>query len=893
MPCTIAYHIPYLPDLTLNKYIDYYGNISIAKEIVESSVYEFARLLTSLYPPEKVAITLRYAFYPNEDILDRLKIFLLVYIDIPEGKEYDRLALAERMLQNILLFNDPLPKINPELASSLLSLCSKAALIFRRESLEELDLDNPIPKYTHKYLYHIHALSEIEAFDFVFNLFFDQFEEPLIVDFSFSRVELSSILDALREELKYLNVLASGFYKDEFDFVLQEENYKEKRSLVASFVRERYSQLLTVLNEGPAFAYNIRLAGSNNVTNFANYIASILSPNCNFIVEELKKPTKTLDAIKTGKLRTFLFPQWNCYSKFLIENESLLKKSVSVETLDRWKKLSRLVHIFPANIVKQILKLPVFVNQYPKVCRLESEFLYGQRKIDKKYDVLIGEIVDRSQKCYVTTSQINKHVFVAGVTGSGKTTTIMEVLVDLAEKGVPFLVIEPSKKEYRKLIDIPILKNNLRIFTCGNEAISPLKLNPFEFDYENISLQEHLSLLESCFKGTLPLHAPLPELLMEAVEEAYQEKGWFDGEISQPDFPTIKDVYEALPKVFQKFQYSGEISSDLRTALQVRLSSLRKRIIGSVLNIPKTIPNIKTLLQEPTIIELDRLSIEHANLVAFYLLLSINQYLRTFPSKHKLRNVLVVEEAHNLIGRSSQIVTTGEADPRAEAAQFMVKLLAEVRALGMGLIIADQTPSAVAPEVIKNTGVKIVHRTVAGEDREVLAESMLLDEIQKDDLARLQTGYCYLYHEDLYKPQKVKVKLHKTLIDGKMLKELSDDQLQKIVKTKDWWRNIFTDIEKTKEYWEKFFREVTEGFVLLYDFLQNREEDWPEDIKNLYLSLKDVCFVDGYKKIRERLYKDFKAKGFLKEYAYYILLLKRMQEEFLKIKKRMENHVSF
>ena len=67
--------------------------------------------------------------------------------------------------------------------------------------------------------------------------------------------------------------------------------------------------------------------------------------------------------------------------------------------------------------------------------------------------------------------------------------------------------------------------------------------------------------------------------------------------------------------------------------------------------------------------------------------------------------------------------------------RLLVKLLAEVRAIGEGILVADQTPSAIAPEVLKNTSVKIVHRTVTEDDRDTLASAMLMDQFDHEELA--------------------------------------------------------------------------------------------------------------------------------------------------------------
>ena len=93
-------------------------------------------------------------------------------------------------------------------------------------------------------------------------------------------------------------------------------------------------------------------------------------------------------------------------------------------------------------------------------------------------------------------------------------------------------------------------------------------------------------------------------------------------------------------------------------------------------------------------------------------------------------------------------------DPKAFAAQYISRMLAELRALGEGIVIADQLPSAVAPEVVKNTGTKLAGRLVALDDREFLGGTMLLGPAQIEEMARLSVGEAYIYHEDLYAPRR-------------------------------------------------------------------------------------------------------------------------------------------
>ena len=62
-----------------------------------------------------------------------------------------------------------------------------------------------------------------------------------------------------------------------------------------------------------------------------------------------------------------------------------------------------------------------------------------------------------------------------------------------------------------------------------------------------------------------------------------------------------------------------------------------------------------------------------------------------------------------------------QADPRGKAVETFAQLLSEIRAYGQGVVVADQVPVRLAPDVLKNTGLKIAHRTVAADDRGALA----------------------------------------------------------------------------------------------------------------------------------------------------------------------------
>lgn len=97
-----------------------------------------------------------------------------------------------------------------------------------------------------------------------------------------------------------------------------------------------------------------------------------------------------------------------------------------------------------------------------------------------------------------------------------------------------------------------------------------------------------------------------------------------------------------------------------------------------------------------------------------------------------------------------------EASAKVEASRYISNMLAEMRALGLGIIIVDQTPAAVSPQVVRNTNLKIAHRTVAREDRETLADAMLMHPAHAELLGRLVPGQAYIYADRFFRPHLIR-----------------------------------------------------------------------------------------------------------------------------------------
>ncbi len=67
--------------------------------------------------------------------------------------------------------------------------------------------------------------------------------------------------------------------------------------------------------------------------------------------------------------------------------------------------------------------------------------------------VRLGQVLDWNRvpcgDLVVPAASLNRHVFVCGATGAGKSQTVRNLLEQATGTGIPWLVVEPAKAEYR------------------------------------------------------------------------------------------------------------------------------------------------------------------------------------------------------------------------------------------------------------------------------------------------------------------------------------------------------------------------------------------------------------------------------------------------------------
>jgi hypothetical protein len=382
------------------------------------------------------------------------------------------------------------------------------------------------------------------------------------------------------------------------------------------------------------------------------------------------------------------------------------------------------------------------------------------RKVDPgKPSIPLGNVIvggTKGPECEISADELNKHAFVAGVTGSGKTHTVFVLLKGFVKTGRHFMIIEPAKTEYRSLLHDPSLARSVRVYTLGNILVSPFYINPFEAG-RGASVSAHLDLLKSLFTASFGMWTPLPQILERCLQQIYVDAGWdllsgenrrFEGkDVPSEAWPTMSDLVDKVAEVIPELGYDQKITNDLRASLETRLQGLCLGGKGRMLDTRQS-SDFAAMLDQNTVFELEGVSDDDEKaFVMGLLMIRLAESRRLEPKADYAKHLLVIEEAHRLLSNVAPGGGEQEANPRGKAVETFTNLLSEVRAYGQGILIADQVPLKLASDVIKNTNLKIVQRIVAGDDREVLASCMAMDEEQTKALAILRRGQAAVFSE--------------------------------------------------------------------------------------------------------------------------------------------------
>ena len=406
---------------------------------------------------------------------------------------------------------------------------------------------------------------------------------------------------------------------------------------------------------------------------------------------------------------------------------------------------------------------------------LRPDFDVTQETAAGRAAITVGEILDRNRRpagsLTLTLDSLNRHVFVSGATGSGKSQTVRALLEAATAAGIPWLVVEPAKAEYRLMAARlagtggpgaggAAMATVVRIRPGESDAIAA-GLNPLEPAADGAGrrfpLQTHADLVKALFIASFRSDEPFPQVLSAALTRVYEEAGWdlALGETiaadANPGYPNLTDLQRAAIRVVREIGYSQRITDDVLGFIKVRLSSLRLGTTGRFLEGGHQL-DFGALLDGNAVLEIEDVGDDSDK--AFLMgtvLIRLAEHLRMANRARpaavvSLRHLTVIEEAHRLLRRQEPGAPAGAA---AHAVEMFAGLLAEIRAYGEGLIIAEQIPDRLVPDVIKNTAVKITHRLPAADDREAVGATMNMTQAQNRFLVTLNPGEAAVFADGM------------------------------------------------------------------------------------------------------------------------------------------------
>lgn len=340
------------------------------------------------------------------------------------------------------------------------------------------------------------------------------------------------------------------------------------------------------------------------------------------------------------------------------------------------------------------------------------------------------------------------HTFITGSTGTGKSNAVYHLLDEITKNGqTMFLVVEPAKGEYKNVFGNC---TDVQVFGTNPRETPLLRMNPFAFP-ENIHILEHIDRLVEIFNACWPMYAAMPAVLKDAIERSYQKVGWDlrNSESEKGVFPTFFDLLDILPGVIEESHYSKDTQSDYVGALCTRVKSLTNGIYGSVLCAEDALTD-EALFDRNVIVDLSRVgSMETKSLLMGILVMKLQEYrMCSSGMNSRLRHVTVLEEAHNLLRKTSAEQSQEGANLQGKSVEMLANAIAEMRTYGEGFIIADQAPGLLDMSVIRNTNTKIILRLPDEEDRKLVGKSAALKEAQIDELSKLPLGVAAVYQNE-------------------------------------------------------------------------------------------------------------------------------------------------
>lgn len=516
--------------------------------------------------------------------------------------------------------------------------------------------------------------------------------------------------------------------------------------------------------------------------------------------------------------------------------------------------------------------------------------LPGENRINEF--IKIGRLIHhgdiKNTPIHLKKETLKTHTFICGVTGTGKTTTCQNILL---RAELPFLVIEPAKTEYRTLAN-KLDKEKIYYFTLGNQNVAPFYINPFEI-FEGESITSRVDMIKATMQSAFDMEAAMPQLIEAAAYDVYKRKGWNINNSTwiNPDtnkiddpfktdsfaFPTLNDYINSIELVTKEQRFGDKMEAEYLGSLKARLQALLVGAKGMMLNTPRSI-DFKNLVKQKVVLELEDIKdgSEKSLLMGFIITNLLEAVKYQYKQNSKFQHITLIEEAHRLLSKYEP----GDSSNKKRGVEVFADMLAEVRKYGESLIIVDQIPNKMTPEVLKNTNTKIVHKIFAQDDKDAIGNTLALNDEQKNFLSYLEKGRAIVITDGWKKPVQVQIEL---LSNTTGVPDISEDIIKRRI-FEYYIENHKNGVLPGIQYFsDNISMDDIELYFTFCSMLGINNNDLSKII-NYYKDYDNIAEIVGSKELEDlqkQLIKkiekasvtlnDINNKGFMNQYIYWLL----------------------
>lgn len=364
------------------------------------------------------------------------------------------------------------------------------------------------------------------------------------------------------------------------------------------------------------------------------------------------------------------------------ETAQRLSKTYLLSDEDMRKRIIEMVDVIKAAVFSdESLRDTLLIEPPPKA-------LAENGNID------MGSILYGRKKLYnarIPSKSLLMHMGVFGSSGYGKTNISYNMIRQLSNLGIPVIVFDFSKRNYKDLLGTE-LRDRIEIYTIGRDA-SPFRFNPL-VPPEKVEMSQWMKEFAAIFDHAYWLLGGGRHVIFKTLNRLDEKM--------KDEIPRLKHL-----KDYVNSYASAGVGSRERnwiSTAQRPLESLCFRELGEVFDCDVGMTPDHFLQKvgqygKITILELDALDTNDKTFLIEIIMQWLRDWLIERDEREHLLGAVILEEAHHVLNR--------EKSSKLGSETVIDLVFREVRELGLGIIYIDQHPSLVSYPALGNTSTHI------------------------------------------------------------------------------------------------------------------------------------------------------------------------------------------